>query len=299
MTNRRRVLVTGAAGMTASYVPDVFRDSDLVLTDIVDAPVVLDICDAAAVQRAVSEFRPDVVLHLAAATDVDRCEQEPDWAHRSNAVGTENIANACKESDLTLVYTSTAAVFPGDKTDPYVESDATSPSNVYGRSKLDGEAAVVRIVPRHFIVRAGWMIGGGKRDKKFVGKIVSFIAEGRTELKAVNDKFGSPIYAADLIAGVRRLVETEAYGLYHMVNEGFVSRYDVALAIRDILGRPDIQVEPVSSDEFPLPAPRGRSEAMRNEKLEKMGLPPMRPWREALEEYVVSELMEAGGRIER
>ncbi len=294
-----RILVTGAAGMTASYVPDVFRDCELILTDLVDAPEVLDITDASVVRQVVGDRRPDVVLHLGAATDVDRCEQEPDWAHRTNAVGTENVANACREFEATMVYSSTAAVFAGDKTDPYVESDLTSPSNAYGRSKLDGEHAVARIVPRHFIVRAGWMIGGGQRDKKFVGKIVSLISEGRTELRAVDDKFGSPTYAADLIGGVRRLLETEAYGLYHMVNDGFVSRYDVAVAIRDILGRSDIHVEPVSSDEFPLPAPRGRSEAMKNLKLKTLRMPPMRPWRDALEEYVVSELRTAEDRIER
>src|SRR3989338_5139896 len=112
---KQRMLVTGAGGMVGSYVPEVFSDYDLVLTDTVVGFTNLDVRDPASVRKAVAEMKPDVVLHLAAATDVDRCEQEPDWAYHTNAIGTQNVALACQASGATLIYISTAGVFWGDK----------------------------------------------------------------------------------------------------------------------------------------------------------------------------------------
>ncbi len=280
--------------MTASYVPAVFKDFDLILTGRTDSLVRLDICDLPLVNDVVADAKPDVILHLAAATDVDRCEQEPDWAHRVNAVGTENIALACRKFDATMVYVSTAAVFSGEKADPpYIESDDTGPLSIYGQSKLEGERYVEAHLSHYYIVRTGWMIGGGVRDKKFVGKIAQFIVEGKTELSAVNDKTGSPTYARDLIVGIKGLLDTDHYGLFHMVNEGFGSRYDVAMSIAHSLGREDLTINAVSSAAFPLPAPRGRSEQLRNQQLELLGMPSLRPWPDALHEYLNEELIPA------
>jgi dTDP-4-dehydrorhamnose reductase len=119
------------------------------------------------------------VLHLAAATDVDRCEQEPAWADDNNALGTENVALACQVSGTPLVYVSTGAVFNGSKPEPYVELDEPSPSNIYARSKLAGEQVVAAVLQRYYIVRAGWMFGGAERETKFVGKIARLILGGR------------------------------------------------------------------------------------------------------------------------
>lgn len=290
--NIERMLVTGAAGMMGSYVPDVFPEIDLTLTNAAGDLPHLDVRDPEAVMQAVCETSPDVVLHLASATDVDRCQQEPDWAYHTNALGTQNVALACQSSGSVMVYISTAAVFWGDKSEPYTEFDVPCPMNIHGDSKLRGEQIMASLLQRYYIVRAGWMIGGGKRDKKFVGKIVRQILHGETHLRVVDDKFGSPAYAKDLLQGIRRLLNTGYYGLYHMVNTGAVSRYQLALAIRDVLQQPEVEIEPVSSAYFPLPAPRGRSEAMRNYKLELLGLEWMRPWREALTDYL-SELVSA------
>src|SRR6266850_2232773 len=119
MTSKRRLLVTGAAGMVGGYVPQVFHDWHTTLTDISDGYTRLDIQDPSAVMSIIEEARPDVVLHLAAATDVDRCEQDPDWAFRVNAIGTQNIALACQQRSTPLVYISSAAVFSGEKSEPY------------------------------------------------------------------------------------------------------------------------------------------------------------------------------------
>jgi dTDP-4-dehydrorhamnose reductase len=285
----KKMFVTGAGGMVGSYVADVFKAWDLTLTDLVAGYQPLDVTSADDVKRAIHDAEPDVVLHLAAATDVDRCEKEPEWARRSNALGTENVARACEASAIVLVYVSTGAVFSGDRAEPYVESDQPGPVNVYAQAKLDGERAVVERVSRHFITRAGWMMGGGTRDVKFVGKMVELIGAGRTPLRAVADMRGTPTYARDLLVTIERLLGTDAYGLYHVGNEGSCTRYDMALAIRDALGRHDVVVEPVDSSAFPLPAPRGRSEAIRSFALERLGLAP-RPWRDALHEYVATEL---------
>ena len=284
----KRLFVTGAGGMVGSYVPDVFKTWELVLTDIVHGYERLDVTDERAVRDAIIRARPDVVLHLAAATDVDRCEKEAAWAHRANATGTQNVVSACRESGAVLVYVSTGAVFSGEKDEPYVESDQTGPVNVYARAKLEGERAV-SVLGNAYVVRAGWMMGGGERDSKFVGKMAELIASGRTPLRAVADTRGTPTYARDLLAAILRLIDTGAFGLYHAANSGVCSRYDMALAIRDALGRADLVVEPVDYSAFPLPAPRGRSEAIRSRALERLGLAP-RPWREALHEYVITEL---------
>jgi dTDP-4-dehydrorhamnose reductase len=289
----KRMLVTGAGGMVGSYVTDVFHDYDVVLTDRVEGFRKLDVRDPAAVMKAMDDMRPDVVLHLAAATDVDRCELEPDWAYHTNAIGTQNVALACQTYGVILIYISTAGVFWGDKPEPYIEFDLPKPANIYGQSKLAGEQIISSLLQRYYMVRAGWMIGGSRKDKKFVGKITRLILEGKNPLHAVTDKLGSPTYGKDLLAGIRRLLATDYYGLYHMVNEGCCSRYDVALAIREILERPGVEIAPVSSAHFPLPAPRARSEAMRNLKLELLGLNSMRPWQDALREYVLTELVPA------
>lgn len=288
-----RMLVTGAAGMVGSYVSAVFKDWDLTLTDMGDGCIPLDIRDPGAVMRLTAAARPDFVLHLAAATDVDRCEQERDWAFHVNSIGTQNVALACQLHSIPLIYVSTAAVFSGDKPEPYTEFDFPQPSNLYAHSKLAGEQIVSTLLQRFYIVRAGWMIGGGERDKKFVGKIVRLILEGKKELMVVNDKVGSPTYAKELLGGIKTLIETGYYGLYHMVNRGSASRYEIALVLRDILRREDVEIRPISSASFPLPAPRGHSESLRNLKMELLGMDRMAPWQDAVREYVLNDLLPA------
>jgi dTDP-4-dehydrorhamnose reductase len=284
------MLVTGASGMVGSYVPEAFKDYDLVSTDMVEGCQRLDVRDPTEVMRVVKEVKPDVVLHLAAATDVDRCEQEPDLAFHTNAIGTQNVALACQEFDVTLVYVSTAGVFGGEKAEPYNEFDVPNPANVYGQSKLAGEQIVSSLLRRYYIVRAGWMIGGGEKDKKFVGMIARLIMRGTNPVKIVDDKIGTPTYAKDLLGGIHALLQTGYYGLYHLVNKGACSRYDIALLIREVLERPEIELLPVSSAYFPLPAVRARSEAMRNLKLELLDVHHMRPWQDALREYITTQL---------
>ncbi len=275
--------------MVGSYARGVFRGHELLSTDL----PTMDIGSPEKIEETFRAFKPEVVLHLAAATDVDRCEREPDFAFRSNAVGTENVALACRRHGALMVYASTGAVFAGDKPHPYVEYDAPRPSNVYAASKLAGEEAVRALVERHYIARAGWVFGGGAKDKKFVGKLFSLISAGREGLQVVDDKIGTPTYAKDFLSGILRLLGVERYGVYHLGNEGSCSRHRIALEIARLAGRPDLGIRPVSSAEFPLPAPRGASEAIENMKLRLLGLAPQRPWQDALAEYLKDELIPA------
>ena len=292
-----RVLITGAAGMLGSAVCQAFAAAghEVVATDLEPRDIDglqmsrLDVREHTQVVDGIERSRPDLVLHLAAETDLETCEADPDHAFRTNTLGTQNVAVACQARDLPLVYISTAGVFDGEKEDgPYDEFDPARPINVYGRSKYEGERLVLRLVPRHFVIRAGWMVGGVERDHKFVAKIIEQLRAGATTIRAVTDKLGTPTYTQDFARNMLELIETPFYGRYHMACLGEGSRYDVALEIVAFYGRDDVQVVPVTSEAFAdeYPAPRPRSEMMRNYMLELRGMNRMRPWREALREYL-------------
>jgi dTDP-4-dehydrorhamnose reductase len=288
-----KILVTGAAGMLGSALsPTLARIGHTVFaTDLAPAEKgikCLDVRRYAQVEGIVGKVKPDMVMHLAAETDVDKCELEPDHAFLTNTIGTQNVTLACQKHGIVMVYISTIGVFYGDKPEPYTEFDDPNPINVYGRSKLEGEKIVRNLLKNYYIVRAGWMVGGGpKKDKKFIGKIIKRMNE-TTKLKAVDDKIGSPTYTVDFSRCLADLIETGYYGLYHCTNKGYGSRFDVAKKIVDFLGRSDVTVEPVSSAYFPLPAARARSEMSRNYKLELLGKDTTRHWEEALKEYIDS-----------
>jgi dTDP-4-dehydrorhamnose reductase len=292
-----RVLITGAAGMlgNAVYPAFVAAGHEVVATDLEPRAVAglsmgrLDVRNHADVVQAIRDARADLVLHLAAETDLETCEADPDHAYRTNTLGTHNAALACQAADLPLVYISTAGVFDGEKLDgPYDEFDTPRPINIYGKSKFEGERLVLRLVPQHFVIRAGWMVGGIDRDHKFVAKVIDQLRAGATTIRAVTDKLGTPTYTLDFAQNMLELVETPFYGRYHMACLGEGSRYDVAREIVDFYGRHNVSVVPVTSEAFAddYPAPRPRSEMMRNYMLELRGMNRMRPWREALREYL-------------
>jgi dTDP-4-dehydrorhamnose reductase len=179
----------------------------------------------------------------------------------------------------------------GEKPAAYTEFDTPDPRSVYSRSKYQGELIVEKLLQRYYIVRAGWMFGGGTEDKKFVAKIIN-MARQRPEIKIVNDKFGSPTYTVDLSNGIIELIKTSWYGTYHLVNTGSpVSRYEVAEKILEYAGITSCDLLPVTSTEFPLPAHRPRMEAARNYQIELRGLNWMRPWQSALQEYIANNLL--------
>ncbi len=283
-----KVLVTGAHGMLGVDLCRVFSDRYSVHETDVDE---LDIRDYDSVRRFVSDIDPQIIVHLAAMTDVDACEREPDLAYRANAIGTQNVVNAANAHDAILVYLGTGSIYGGSADRPYTEYDEARPISVYSRSKYEGEKYVLSTARKAFIVTAGWMFGGGIQDKKFVRKIIE-LARVREELKVVNDKFGSPTYTYDLARGILELLEWGRYGKYHMANSGYCSRYELAKKIMKLSGNLECVLTPVSSEEFPLAAPRPRMEAIVNYNLMLLGRDMMRPWEAAMESYVARILRE-------
>jgi dTDP-4-dehydrorhamnose reductase len=279
-----RILVTGASGMLGGDLCRLLADRHGLYAADVDT---LDVSVPGQVLAALEQSSPELVIHLAAWTDVDGCERDPFNAYRVNTVGTQNVALACQKAGIPMVYLSTISVFDGLKPEPYTEFDTPHPQSVYSRSKYQGELIVQSLLSRYYIVRAGWMFGGGEHDKKFVGKIIRAARESN-ELRAVDDKFGSPTYTVDLARGLDKLIETGLYGVYHMVNPGGMpSRFEVAQFILKCAGITDCRLVPVPSAAFPLPAPRPRMEAGYNLHLELLGFDWMRPWTEALREYIL------------
>ncbi|MFA6355618.1 MAG: dTDP-4-dehydrorhamnose reductase [Candidatus Omnitrophota bacterium] len=286
---KKRAIITGANGMLADALWPLLKKKgyEVLPTDITgeNGIVISDIKSVNGMLGIVKEFRPDIIFHLAAETDVDKCELQPEHAYDTNWRGTENIAQICKELDIEMVYISTGSVFDGEKQDGYTESDKPNPISIYGMSKFRGEEAVQSLLKKYYIVRAGWMIGGHNKDKKFVWKIVQLL-NTKKEISVVTDKTGSPTFTSDFSRGIVDIVGSGKYGLYHCVNKGICTRYDIAVKIAEYLRKKDVVIKPVTSDVFPLPAPRGKSEAMVNNKLAKMGLDNSRPWQDALKEYL-------------
>jgi dTDP-4-dehydrorhamnose reductase len=290
MNHPLKILVTGAGGMLGSALCPALakKEHKIFATDLIADEGIehLDVRDFKQIKASVAKIKPDMVMHLAAETDVDKCELEPDHAFLTNTIGTQNVSLVCQKSNVEMVYISTLGVFWGDKPEPYTEFDDPRPINVYGQSKLEGEKIVRSLLNKFYTVRAGWMVGGGpKKDKKFINKIIKKMDESKV-LKAVNDKIGSPTYTVDFSKTLSDLIDTGYYGLYHCTNKGYGSRFDVAKKIVEVLGRSDVTVEPVSSAYFPLPAPRARSEMSRNYKLELLGMSTTRHWEDALKEYI-------------
>lgn len=293
-----KVLITGSAGMLGSAVYPAFvrAGHDVLATDLAPRAIgtlpmgTLDVRDHQAVRTAVDTVEPELVLHLAAETDLEISETDPDHAYRTNTIGTEYVALATRDAGVPMVYISTAGVFDGTKEGAYTEFDEARPINVYGRSKYEGELLALRLNPNVYVVRAGWMVGGAHRDHKFVRKVIDQIRGGAKVIRAVDDKLGTPTYTEDFARNLLALIATGFYGRYHMACVGEGSRFDVAREIVAHEGRTDIDVQRVDSSYFAETyfAPRPRSEIMRNYMLDLHGLNLMRPWAVALREYLDS-----------
>lgn len=244
----------------------------------------LDVSDLKEVMSVCKRYKPIAILHLAAETDVDRCERDPDYAYKINSIGTYNVAFVAKQIGAKLVYISTAGVFDGEKPEPYSESDSANPQNYYGHSKFLGELAIQGTLKDYLILRVCWMMGGGPgKDQKFVAKIIDQLLNPKPKkIMAVSDQVGSPTFAKDLVSAIKALLSENKRGIFHLANHGVVSRYDVAKFIIDFLGSKK-KLEPVPSSFFSLDAKRAGNEGL------KSSLDLMRPWDDALRDYLKSE----------
>ncbi|WP_281889215.1 dTDP-4-dehydrorhamnose reductase [Paenibacillus sp. YYML68] len=279
-----KLLITGAGGQLGRDLTRVLSEQHEVVPMTRQQ---LDIVDEKVVREALADVRPDAVIHAAAYTKVDLAETETAEAYRINTLGTGYVALAADAVKAKVVYVSTDYVFDGSKGAPYSEDDPVRPLSVYGVTKRLGEQLVETTCARHYIVRTSWLYGQG--GDNFVTKVLSKAQAGQP-LQVVDDQFGSPTYTRDLAECIGRLVETEHYGLYHVSNGGYCSRFAFAEAIVQEAGLAHVELRPVTSDQFVTPAHRPAHSAFAHEALRKAGFPPMRGWREALAAYIQDDV---------
>ncbi len=251
------------------------------------AYVSLDITDAAAVEKVLTEAAPDVIVHCAAWTAVDAAEDEDKQAKVKaiNVDGTQNIANAAKKLDAKMVYISTDYVFDGQGTEPWEpDCKAYAPLNVYGESKLGGEQAVAGTLDKYFIVRIAWVFG--LNGKNFI-KTMLQVGKNHPEVRVVNDQIGTPTYTLDLSRLLVDMIETEKYGYYHATNEGgYISWYDFTVEIYKQAGM-STKVTPVTTAEYGLSkAARPFNSRLEKSKLTENGFKPLPTWQDALHRYL-------------
>lgn len=288
---KRKIYIAGCGGMLGLAAHRVLNnDYILRCTDKNINEEWLDFCDFRdrnSYLADVTKFAPDFLIHLGAHTDLEYCEKNQDDAYKTNTLSVEYALEIARSLNIPIIYISTAGIFDGKKI-IYDDWDAPNPLGVYARTKYLGEKIIQRY-PRHIICRAGWMMGGGAKDKKFIAKLINQIAAGAKELKIVDDRLGTPTYTRDFMENLRTLLEGEHWGLYNMVCGGETGRLEVAHELVKALGREgDIKVTPVPSSYFSseYSAPRPASERLRNYRLNLLGLNQMRDWRIALREYV-------------
>ena len=233
-------------------------------------------------RAALAAPSPEIIIHCAAYTDVDGCTRDPDRAWRNNAVATANVAAVAGEIGAVVLYISTDYVFDGSKGEPYLEDDEPAPLNPYGESKLAGEQAVAGAA-EHVIVRTQWLYGPGGRN--FVLSVLRAAVAGK-RLRVVTDEVGCPTWTPDLAAGLWRLLESGGRGIFHMTGQGACSRLELARVALDDAGMREVPIEGILSAQWDSPTVRPLNATLGSSRLAQVGVAPLRPWREALAEYV-------------
>ncbi len=249
----------------------------------IDLPEV-DICDGTALSRVMAAERPDLVLHCAAMTDVDGAARDPALAYRINGLGTQNVALAAARAGAALVYVSTNEVFDGAHNVPYCEFDAPNPINAYARSKLAGEWFTTHLLTRFYVVRTAWLSAAGGRN--FVHRVLQ-LADERGRLRVVTDEVANPTFVEDLADAVLKVIATEHYGLYHLTNAGYCSRYEFARKILELSGRQAVPIEPITLADYPRASTPPPFAALANTAAAALGIA-LRPWQDALKEFLQS-----------
>ena len=273
-----RVLLTGARGQLGTELAKALSGHEVTAADR-DR---LDVADRDAVLQAITATRPDVVVHAAAWTDVDGCEDNPDRALQVNALGTRHVARGARLAGARVCYLSTDYVFDGEAGRPYTEWDDTGPLSVYGRSKLGGER---ELCPDDLVVRTSWLCG--QQGRNFV-KTMLDLAHQREEIPVVDDQHGCPTFADDLAAMIARLVTAGLGGTFHVTNQGHTTWFGLATQVLALGGHDPGKLRPVATADLrpPRRAPRPAYSVLENAALRLSGVPLLPDYAESLERLV-------------
>lgn len=268
--NNMRLCVLGGTGQLGYEIKKRFINEEVISLGKQD----FDISNMEETYQSLKEIRPEFIIHAAAFTNVDRCEERQEIAYQVNAQGTENVAKAAEALKSKLIYISSDYVFDGEKGRPYHEDDIPNPINVYGKSKYMGEEAVKRYTGEYYIVRTAWLYGF--KGNNFV-KTILRLTNDNTIIKVVNDQRGCPTFAYDLGMGLRSLIDGESeYGIYHLTNEDNCTWYDFAEKICQYR-KLQAKILPITTEEIYRKAPRPKNSSLENNSPIKL-----RHWEEAL-----------------
>lgn len=283
-----KVAVIGANGQLGTDLCLALHNFDVI--PFTDADI--EIADMASVRKAMLKNKPEIIINTAAYVRVDDCEDEKDKAFLVNALGARNVAAVAQELGAKLVHLSTDYVFGDEvepRTTPYTEFDTPIPLSIYGKSKLAGENLVRHLCLRHFIIRSAGLFGvAGSCGKggNFIETMLK-LARERDELRVVNDQVFSPTYTRDLAQKIAQLMTTDYFGIFHVTSKGDCSWYGFTTEILKLAGL-KTPVVPITSDQYPQKARRPRYSVLDNYHLRLLGMDDMRPWQEALKDYLVA-----------
>ncbi len=289
-----KVLITGANGQLGYHLKQTFAEHELFLGDTEN----YNITNRDLVMRETELFNPDLIIHAAAYTNVDKAETDRELCQLINVDGSRHVAEAAKQAGAKIVAISTDYVFAGDKGSPYLETDQPNPLSFYGQTKYEGEEAVRQTAEQHFICRTSWLYGGPKplaisnfNDMPFKNFVYTMLRVGRdkNEVQVVADQFGSPTYANDLAEKIKELIKTEVYGTYHTTNSGQTNWAEFTETIFK-LSRYNTTVKHITSEEWEAISPsatkRPRYSVLGHDNLLKAGLADVRPWRAAITDFL-------------
>jgi dTDP-4-dehydrorhamnose reductase len=280
------VAVIGANGQLGTDIVAAFQKVSEATVGLTHAD--LDISSLESTRKALSSVRPSVIVNTAAMHHVENCEKDPLRAYEVNALGARNLSIVGRELGAKLVHISTDYVFDGSKTTPYVESDPAAPLNVYGNTKLAGEAFIRRTAERYFIVRTSALYGENpcraKGGKNFVDLMLKLASE-RDELRVVDDEVVSPTPTTELAKQIVALSRSDHYGLYHATTEGCCSWYEFARTIFDITNT-KVNLRIACPNEFPAKVPRPKYSVLENQALKQAGLNCFTSWQQGLQAYL-------------
>ena len=273
-----RILIVGGDGQLGTRLNLLLKKKNEIYSWDIEE---LDITKGQETINKINNLSPEVIINAAAYTEVDGCEENVDLAYKVNAFGVRNLAVAAKKCGAKLVHVSTDFIFSGDTESSYLEFDDPNPISVYGKSKLVGEQFVKNLCSQYFIVRTAWLYGD--HGDNFVTTMLS-LAQERAQLKIVDDQIGTPTYAKDLAQVIKKLIETDLFGTYHASNSGQASWYQFAEKIFEY-SNTEIEVKPITSEQFPQVAERPKFSVMQNYSLKQNLGYEMRNWEDGLKDY--------------